>query len=163
MTRVRACCAVLERQPRYQLLRHVRGGRLEAGHRHLRCRFAKDVPHFSHDHESLRASARKRLRERCTTIALKLSRPGFGPALKRLVQSKRGRRPAGRHALAPQSRRDLPRPLGRSGFGTWALAAQLSACVSQTTAEAATILRAAKLYTSTVMNDLTRITADPQM
>ncbi len=57
---------------------------------------------------------------------LKLARPGFGPALKRL-----GRTPASRCHVGCRSRvavRQYARqPPRHEGFGTWALAVQLSA------------------------------------
>ena len=51
----------------------------------------------------------------------KLARPGFGPALKRLVKSKPSRRRA-----ACIARLTCVHAVRRVGFGSWALAAQLS-------------------------------------
>src|SRR5688572_988271 len=95
---------VLACQPRDQLLRHVSGGRLEAGHRRLRR--ARTFPAErnagagEHVLRRLYRRKRKRLRVRCTTIALKLSRPGLGPPLKRLGRTVPSRRHAGRKSLS---------------------------------------------------------------
>jgi hypothetical protein len=60
-------------------------------------------------------------------LALKLMRPGFGPALKRLVRCKRrGVTPAD-ITLTPLNAACALHPSRRSRFGTWALAAQLNA------------------------------------
>jgi hypothetical protein len=65
-------------------------------------------------------------------FTLKPLRPGFGPGLKPLGRTEPARRHAGcRSRVAVQ--RYTRQPACRSGFGTWALAAQLSVCAVRRT------------------------------